>query len=202
MNAFPNSPKTRTRSRRAERGFTLIELAIATVVLLVGVVAVMQLVPNAMQANLRNRQDTSSAVVAQRMRDVIAAQKLDAVQIVDPTGSLPRPNPATLAPCPFGDPARNDVVVGATVRRVLSPNGRVVDLQIDFNGAVEQGYSFNYADPNDPARTLYELRYAVVTSVRTVGSRPGQIVTKRVVIGVRRSNDPSYSVSFSTLVVR
>ena len=41
---------------------------------LVGVVSVMQLVPEAMRTNLRNRYDTTSAVVAQRLRDLIARQ--------------------------------------------------------------------------------------------------------------------------------
>jgi prepilin-type N-terminal cleavage/methylation domain len=45
----------KTRIQSNERGFTLVELAIATVVLLVGVMAVLQLVPAAMESNRRNR---------------------------------------------------------------------------------------------------------------------------------------------------
>ena len=182
-----------------ERGFTLIELAVATVVLLVGVVAVMQLVPEAMRTNLRNRQDTTSAVVAQRLRDLIARQALTDTQIVDPTRTFPC---GTTAVCNFGNAAQNDVIVGAATTFFRTPNGRVADVRINFAGAAPAGYSFLYTDQNDPLRATYEVRWAVATSVRNVGKLTNQIVAKRVIIGVRRLGDPSQSVFFNTLVVR
>ncbi len=185
--------------RIREKGFTLVELAVATVVLLVGVVAVMQLVPEAMRTNLRNRQDTTSAVVAQRLRDLIARQALTDTQIVDPTGTFPC---GTVAVCLFGDAAQNDVIVGAPTRLFRTPNNQVADVMINFAGAAPAGYQFLYTDQNDPLRAIYEVRWAVVTSVRDVGKLTSQIVAKRVIIGVRRQGDPSQSVYFNTLVVR
>jgi Tfp pilus assembly protein PilV len=44
----------------------MIELMIAIVMLLIGVVAVAQLVPNAMQSNFRNRYDSTGLILAQR----------------------------------------------------------------------------------------------------------------------------------------
>lgn len=189
--------------RTRENGFTLVELAVATVVLLVGVVAVMQLVPEAMRANLRNRQDTTGAVVAQRFRDLIARQPLTEDFIVDPMGQFPVCRPQLAGGnCRFGDPARSDVVVGAATRMFRTPNNRVADVMIDFTGGVENGYQFTFTDANDPLGAVYEVRWAVVTSVRNVGKLTNQIVAKRVIIGVRRQGDPSQSVYFNTLVVR
>ena len=186
-----------------QKGFTLIELAVATVVLLVGVVAVMQLVPEAMRANLRNRHDTTAAVVAQRFRDLIARQALTDDFIVDPMNQFPVCQPQLAGGnCRFGDPARSDIPVGATVRLFRTSTGRVMDAMVDFNAGVENGYQFTYRDPNDPLRANYEVRWTVITSVRNVGKLASQIVSKRVIIGVRRQGDPGQAVFFNTLVVR
>jgi prepilin-type N-terminal cleavage/methylation domain-containing protein len=191
---------------QGQSGFTLIELAISTVVLLVGVVAVMQLVPEAMRANLRNRQDTTAAVVAQRFRDLMGRQGIKDTTIFDPTREFPCGAPSLAGDpavtCNFGDETRSDQVVGATLRRVVTPSGRVADVQIDFTGPVENGYRFLYTDADNPLRYRYEVRWAVVTSVRNVGNLANEIVSKRVVIGVRREGDPSQSVYFNTLLTR
>ncbi len=51
---------------RAAAGFTMIELLIAIVILLVGVVAVAQLVPNAIRSDFRNRYDSTALILAQQ----------------------------------------------------------------------------------------------------------------------------------------
>ena len=186
-------------SARSQRGFTLTELAIATAVLLVGVVAVLQLIPEAMRTNMRNRHDTSSSVMAQRLRELFTRQALSDNMVVDPTGLLPCNAGGN---CRFGDPGQNDRVVGSRVRRVLTPSGRVQDVQIDFTENPVANYSFLYVDPNDPSRTTYEVRWAVITSVRNVGALSNVVVAKRVIVGARRLGDASQSVSFNTLVVR
>src|SRR6202162_4628555 len=63
-----------TIKQRGQQGFTLIELMIAVVVLVVGVVAVAQLVPAAIFLNSRNRADSSSLVYAQREMDQFVNQ--------------------------------------------------------------------------------------------------------------------------------
>lgn len=66
-------------SRRAAGGFTMIELLIAIVILLVGIVSVAQLVPRAIDSNFRNRNDSTALIAAQRLLEQIAAQPLDSM---------------------------------------------------------------------------------------------------------------------------
>lgn len=155
-------------SVRRQAGFTLIELAIATVVLLVGVVAVMQLVPNAMQSNLRSRTDSTAVVVAQRQLDQMLSQPVTAVSFTNADGVV----------CQLGDPAVANAFVGAPVQ-VVGPA-----VQINFNAAAVPGYSLTFADPNDPGAQAYEVRWAVATT-----SNLGQPVGKRIIVGAWR-RDP------------
>lgn len=108
-----------TRSRQAlhsaarssgQAGFSMVELLIAIVILLVGVVAVAQLVPAAIQTNTRNRYDSTALILAQRQLDLMTAQDIRA--------GFPAPGPnhfffcmpepsdlsitPTVSPCPDG----------------------------------------------------------------------------------------------------
>ena len=75
------------RSPKKQRGFTFIELAIAVVILLFGIVAVVQLVPAALTSNNANRQDTMSTVIAQRELEQILLQPLSASSFTDSDGN-------------------------------------------------------------------------------------------------------------------
>lgn len=63
-----------TRLHFQQAGFSLVEMMIATVILLVGLVAVAQLVPASLTLNYRNRMDSSALVLAQRQLDVLLDQ--------------------------------------------------------------------------------------------------------------------------------
>lgn len=69
------SPQTRRRT--AQAGFSLVELLIAIAVLLVGIVAVAQLIPMAMTSNFKNRNDSTGLIAAQRQLEEMARQNLD-----------------------------------------------------------------------------------------------------------------------------
>lgn len=153
----------------AQGGFTLIELAIATLVLMFGVVAVMQLVPAAMQSNLRNRYDTTATVIAQRELDQMITQLLSSLQFTDADGRA----------IALGDPTQPNVVVGGPVQ-VVGTTAR-----IDFINPAVANYNFTTVDPNDASGTRYEVRWAVITNA--VG---GTVVSKRFIVGAWR-RDPS-----------
>jgi type II secretory pathway pseudopilin PulG len=153
---------------KQQRGFTLIELAIATLVLMVGVIAVMQLVPAAMRSNLSNRQDTTAVVLAQRLLDQMITQPLDTV-----TFNFVEPNGALIAVISTGNPATG--TFGCPIQAV---GGRA---RIDFNAPAVGGFNFQYIDPNDPLRASYEFRWAVV-----VDAPAGLVQSKRYLVGVRR----------------
>ncbi len=61
---------------RAAAGFTMIELLIAIVILLIGVVAVAQLVPNAIRSDFRNRYDSTALILAQQQMGQMMEQNL------------------------------------------------------------------------------------------------------------------------------
>src|SRR5260370_33481913 len=60
---------------RKERGMTLIELMIAMVVLLVGIVGSMALIAYAIGGNGRSRQQSNATVIAQMISEKISSQK-------------------------------------------------------------------------------------------------------------------------------
>ena len=180
------------RARRSgQRGFTLIEVAIASLVLVAGAVAVMQLVPAALQSNLNNRNQTTAAVAIQRLRDLMVNQALTATTLADPNGEFPC---GTTATCSLGDSTRNDQVVGA---RLLA-NG-----EIDFTADPVAGYNFFFTDTNDPSQTQYDVRWAVITSVRNIGPLTNVVVAKRLVLGARRRGPRTpYTVTFVSWISR
>ena len=57
------------RSKKLQRGFTLIEMMIATIVVLVGLIAVAQLVPAAAMLNSANRNDGTTRTTKGRERN-------------------------------------------------------------------------------------------------------------------------------------
>jgi len=160
--------------RAAQRGFTLVELALATVVLLVGVIAVTQLVPAAMQSNLGNRYDSTAMVLAQRELDQMLDQPITATQFTDADGRVIQ----------LGNPATPNVQVGCPAQMV-GPVAR-----INFTAPAVANYNFVYTDPNDPTQPTYQFRWAVITTVQ--GTTPA---SKRFIVGVWMINAPLATTS-------
>ncbi len=67
-------PKLKTPCKQS--GFTMIEMLIATVVFVVGLVAVAQLVPLSIRLNGANRNDSTALVFAQRELDEMVDQPI------------------------------------------------------------------------------------------------------------------------------
>ncbi len=173
-------------SRSMQGGFSLLELLIATVVLMVGIVAVVQLVPASLQSNANNRVDTTATVMAQRQLDQILSQPLTASSFQDKVFYY---NDGPIFN--LGDPASPGVVVGSPI--VMYGTTAV----IDFSAGVVDGYNFQYADPNDPAGALYELRWGVISAVNN-----GAVVSKRIVLGCRQlnSNQLAFAANLDSMV--
>ncbi|MFI5059529.1 MAG: prepilin-type N-terminal cleavage/methylation domain-containing protein [Candidatus Acidiferrales bacterium] len=160
------------------RGFTLIELLVAMAVLMIGLVAVAQLVPMSVRLNSGNRNDSTAMAFAQRELDALIEQPIGNLTFTDPNGV----HCPLLAVCNLGDPTQPKVLVGSPV---LMINNRP---QIDYSAAQVPGYSFNYIDRNDPYAITYDVRWAVITYAN--GGNP---TAKRFILGaLRRSVNTTF----------
>ncbi len=175
--------------RGRERGFTLVEMLMATVIVVVGLVAVAQLVPASMMMNANNRSDGTALVIAQRQMEALRAVPLNLSSFTDPLG-VTCPLATT---CYVGDPSQSGVV-GCPV--VLFNNSPV----IDFSPALPMnGYGFTYTDPNDPSGAVNDVRWAVVT---VTNGTNGPVAGKRIIVGVfrRGMKTAAYPISLDSMV--
>jgi prepilin-type N-terminal cleavage/methylation domain-containing protein len=168
-------------------GFTLMELLVATVIILVGLVAVAQLVPTSVLMNSNNRNDGTALVFAQHQMEALRAQPLNATTFSDPLGvTCPLGNA-----CNLGDPTQPGTLVGSPVN---TGSGSPI---IDFSVAPVNGYSFTYLDPRDPIGAGYDVRWSVITSTN------GPITTgRRIILGVfrRGMRSTALPVTLDTMV--
>jgi len=181
-------------SRSSEGGFTLTEMLIATVVILVGLVAVAQLVPASALLNANNRSDGTALVFAQKELEYMREQTLvvpfaSLPTFTDPLGVLCPP----FTQCSLGDPTQPGQVIGSPVVPSSTPP------LIDFSADPVPGYFFTYTDPNDPFGASYDVRWAVVTF-----TNPQTNVTtgRRIILGVfrRGMTTPTYPITLDTMV--
>src|SRR2546427_13032406 len=96
-------------SRSRQEGFSLLEMMFATIILLVGLVAIAQLVPASMLLNNRNRLNSSALVSAQRDLDQMLDQPLSSTSFTD----------ALLNPCNLRNPTPMNTIRGTAVLLVL-----------------------------------------------------------------------------------
>ena len=151
-----------------QQGFSILEMLIASVIMLVGVVSVVQLVPASLQMNASNRLDTLATVIAQRELDQMLNQPLSVNSFVDTELNQ------TISLGGAGSP-------GAPV--VMDTLSQTV--QIDFTANPVAGFSIeNFSVPNDPTGATFDLRWAVIPQ----NNPSGKIISRRIIIGCRQTN--------------
>ena len=172
-----------TSCRVGQAGFSILEMLLATVILLVGLIAVAQLVPASILMNYRNRTDSTALVFAQRQLDQMLDQPLTVNSFTDALGNT----------CQLGDPAVTNAVQGSTVNNqpiivFNSPNPPL---------APTNGYGFTYADPNDPSGATYDVRWAVI-----ITGSGGTAFSKRFILGIRKVGGNGYfqPITLDTMV--
>jgi prepilin-type N-terminal cleavage/methylation domain-containing protein len=174
--------------KKQQDGFTLIEVLLAIIILLVGIVAVAQLVPASISSNSTNRNDSSALVFAQRELDQFLNQPLN--MSVSPPSFIDAEGNS----CNLGDPTQPNVVVGAST--AVFYNQVVVDFT-QTQASVPTGYHFTYQDPNDPFGVVYDVRWAVITTTNN-----GLVHAKRFILGARKTggNGIYQPVTLDTIV--
>lgn len=153
-----------TTSRARQEGFSILEMLLATVILLVGLIAIAQLVPASILLNQQNRTDSAALVFAQRELDQMLDQPLWMNSFNDVLGNF----------CQLGDPTVPNTVQGTNV---LLINNQAV---IDFTSSVP-GYNFIFQDALDPSSAAYDIRWAVI-----ITGNGATASSKRFILGVRQ----------------
>ena len=179
-----------TSRRRPEKGFSLLEMMLATIILLVGLVAIAQLVPATILLNYRNRTDSSAMVFAQREMDFMVDQPLVSTTFIDPLGVY-CPLSTT---CYLGNPTPQNQVQGGPVW--LVNNQTVINFSTPTGMA---NWSFTYQDPDDPNGATYDIRWAVI-----VTGNGASISSKRFILAIRQVGGSGYfqPVNLDTMVQR
>jgi len=173
-----------TRLQVGQSGFSILEMMFATVILLVGLVAIAQLVPASILLNHQNRLDSSALVFAQRELDQFLDRPLSSSLFTDALGN----------PCNLGTPAPANQVQGNPV--VVFNNQTLIDFT---NPTGIPNWSFTYQDPNDPSGTTYDIRWTVI-----VTGNNGTPNAKRFILGVRQVGGSGYfqPVTLDTMVAK
>ncbi len=134
-----------TSSGRDQDGFSVLEMILASAILMVGIVSVVQLVPASLQSSIGNRMDTMATVVAQRELDQMLSQPLTAI-------SFPDSDRQTISLGGVGSPGAGVLMSGQSVVIDFSPNA-----------VPPAGF---YATKTDPTSgSSFELRWAVFPQV-------------------------------------
>jgi hypothetical protein len=151
----------RVKGRCWQCGFSILEMLLASVIMMVGIISVVQLVPASLQLNVNNRLDTMATVIAQRELDQMLSQPLwkDSFQDTDKR---------TISLGGAGSPGAPVIMQGQTT-------------QIDFTADPVAGFSI--PKYNDPSGATFELRWAVIPQVSG-----GKVISKRIIIGCRKTN--------------
>lgn len=181
---------------RAAAGFTMIELLIAIVILLIGVVAVAQLVPNAIRSDFRNRYDSTALILAQQQMGQMVEQNLTVggppaagtynFQIFLPDGTTTLCNlglaPAILT-APVGAPPPPPAIVTSGAPLIAGT------LRIDWGVGQVAGYWNQY---NAPDGNPFETRWNITVFYGNINGRI-RPVGKRIIVSTRGG---SAAVSF------
>ncbi len=186
-----DNSKIETNAIRNQRGFTLIEMLMATVIILVGLIAVAQLVPTSVLLNSNNRSDATALVFAQHVLEGMRNKPLTDPSYTDVQGIICGLGDV----CQLGDPTQPSNLVGNPVN---STSGSPI---IDFSAASVAGYSYTYVDPNDPVGATYDVRWAVITRTND-NTATGYVTSKRFILGVLRRGmkTPTLPITLDTVV--
>jgi type II secretory pathway pseudopilin PulG len=163
-----------SKSRHSSNaGFTLIELLLTVVILMVAVVSVAHLVPLSVASNLRNRNDSTALITAQRLVEQMSQQSLTASGGIC-AGISPPANSYD-----FCDSDGDGIALGRTgvANNTTTSDGCPLNASgnIDFTQAASScsGYTVTKTtvwNPVTNTNQIVELRWRVVTLHDSIGN--------------------------------
>lgn len=170
----------RTISKSKQAGFTFIELAVAVVVLLIGVIGVAQLIPFSLDLDLRNRYNSLSLFVAERQLEQIVRQPVD----VQENAAAPDYN--------FTDADGQPVYLGALPIPAIAPANQPPPNPVQRGCPVANGFidfdqpcaEAGYTKTVTLGGVTFEVRWNVLTAY---GNDRGTVrpLTKRITMAAR-----------------
>lgn len=178
-------------------GFTLMEVLVSMTILLVGVAALVQLIPAALNYDLNNRSNSVALVVAQRELEQITQQSL-----TSSVATCPNANPAT-GSYSFCDTDGDPVSLGVTSTgsSPLAKGCPLTNHVLDFSqatAACDAGYFLNKTiawNQISGVNQKVELRWRVITQFTN-----GTPDKKWIIIGARAAGGGAGSGVSTTLV--
>jgi Tfp pilus assembly protein PilV len=143
---------TRKFKRSSQSGMSLIEMMIASLVLIVGVLGTAVLIPIAIETNARNRQQSNSTVIAQMTMEKITSASTAGVTAVTITDCAGTTNTINLAGS-----------AGGTGSAVLA-SGSIDFTQAQGSAGAPAGYYMSYTNCGTAGRqSMYDTRWNVQT---------------------------------------
>ena len=162
--------KMKSRKKQNQQGMTLIELMIALVVLMVGVVGSMALIAYAMGGNGRSKQQSNAVVVAQMITEKLSSQKASVS------------NNLTVTDCG----GNSSTLFTAAGGPSLNSSG-----EEDFTAAAVTGYQMYYTDCGTSGRQMtYDVRWTITQPTT---------YTKLIVVSaqLKNANGTTYAKMFA-----
>lgn len=149
------------RARRGQAGFSLMELLIALTMLTIGMAGIAILVTSAMVTDYRNRNDTTSTMLAQRVLSRVAGVSVNSTSLPTVTDCLPQT--WTIATTPGG----------ATLVSSYGAPNLIGDIDwTQSYSSIANNYKMQYRTCSG---TTYEVRWNIAAVSGTTGPFANQV---------------------------
>lgn len=175
--------RLQAKRRDAAAGFTMIELLIAILLLMLGIVPLLAAITTAMERNLENRYDSTGLILCQRQLELMLAADLEANEgavVGHYSFNATRPD-GTAVTIRMGSSDMTNPTSTAGAAITTTGGQTVIDWIGQPSASVPAGYRDNFVNAEG---YQYETRWNVMTFFMNIGGRV-QPVGKRIIVSTR-----------------
>jgi Tfp pilus assembly protein PilV len=175
--------RQQAKRRAAAAGFTMIELLIAILLLMLGIVPLLAAITTAMERNLENRYDSTGLILCQRQLELMLAADLEANEaaVVGHYSFNATQPDGTAVTIRMGSSDMTNPTSTAGAATTLTGGQTAIDWIGQNSAAVPVGYRDNFLNAEG---YQYETRWSVTTFFMNIGGR-NQPVGKRIIVSTR-----------------